>query len=851
MIETTSGAGDVARFVYPFTEATHLDATMLGGKGAGLVQMTASGFPVPHGFVITTQACHRFSQQNELPDKLWDEIVQAVHQLETRTGRGFGKGAKPLLVSVRSGAPISMPGMMDTVLNVGMNEDTTVALAKATDGGYRFAAETFVRFVRMFANIVLGVSDAVLDTGTSQPSIEAVVDERSLRSAVRLASETAGLAAGCIFPTDPWAQLRQAVMAVFESWSSRRAVRYREHHGIPHDLGTAVVVQQMVFGNLGSPSGTGVAFTRDPRDGAPGMFGEYLENGQGEDIVSGTHTPESIADVGRRYPNLLARLESLARALELAYRDMLDIEFTVQEGVLYLLQVRAGKLTAEAAIRVALDLFEDGIIDRKVALQRITADQVRQVLRPRFLTEAVEAARTSKALLACGRGASPGQVSGRIVLDPDRAEQMAARGEPVILVRMTTSPQDLHGMLAAKGIVTARGGSTSHAAVVARALDKPCVVGCEQLKVDPERKVVNVGDRDLLEGIFVSIDGSTGEVFEGSLPADSRSPESMVQVGRILEIADEFSRSTVFNRVSIQDMARQAIAAGAHGIGTRNEEVLAASDGFETLIDAMSACKRGASATSAAALAVLEDVLSETLFKIMKVVHPRPFASRIADLSTGVAGEAVSNLTDISPSPDLWLPLGAPQLLRAQIRALVRAKEMAEYPDCVILMVGGINTEAEAVALKAACRDAGGATLRLGVAVRSPQALLALSRIAAHVDMVWIDYRSLCAAIFNYPDDLMLEQDALKSYIASGFISLDPTTTVDETIKRLLPPLPRTQHSCEFGVTFYGWAVSEDVVRFFTERGFTNFGVEMNGLAATRLLLGRLAVQSGAVNELP
>lgn len=829
------------RLVYAFEEATHFDSALLGGKGAGLVQMTASGFPVPLGFIITTHAC-RSNQGSKIADSLWTEVVQAVRQLEARTGSRFGHGAKPLLVSVRSGAPVSMPGMMDTVLNLGLNEDAAVALAKATGGQCRFAAETFMRFARMFAEIVLGVTDDVLVDDASRASIDAVVDEKSLRSAVQYAAECVGVAADCAFPTDPWDQLRRAIGAVFESWNSRRAVRYREHHGIPHDLGTAVVVQQMVFGNLGSPSGTGVAFTRDPRDGSPKMFGEYLENGQGEDIVAGTHTPESLAEMGKRYPDLIARLESLAGALERTYRDVLDIEFTVQEGVLYLLQVRPGKRTAEAAIRIASDLFDEGVIDRTSVLQRVTADHLRQILRPRFLPETVEAARKGKSVLAVGTGASPGQVSGRIVLDPDRAEQMAALGDPVILVRTFTSPQDLHGMLAAQGIVTARGGSTSHAAVVARALDKPCIVGCETLDIDPKRRIVRVDERDFAEGIFVSIDGATGEVFEGVIQTDTRSPESMSQVSGILKMADEVSGCTMFHRVSTSSMAMQALAAGAHGIGTRIDETLAATEAFETLVDAVSALKGNA---SAAALSTLEDVIAEKLAQIMRTVYPKPFAARIANLSSGVAGEAVSDFTDITPSPETWLPLGAPQLLRAQIRGLARAKALADYPDNVILMVGGVNTEAEAVALEAACREAGGAKLKLGLAVRSVHGLLELPQIAKHAAMVWVDYRSLCASIYRYPDDLMLSADAWRSYIADGYLPMDPSKEVDEAIKRLMPNLPG-EVACQLGVTFYGWDVSEAVLRFFTERGFRNFGVNMNGLAATRLLLGRLASQGDA-----
>ena len=827
------------RFVYAFDEAKGLDAALLGGKGAGLVQMMAAGLPVPDGLVITTEACRR-NPDGSLSEALWDEIAQSVRQLERRTNRGFGKGPKPLLVSVRSGAPVSMPGMMDTVLNLGLNEETAVALARATGGGFRFAADTFTRFARMFADIVLGLTEELLHDAAFLAELEAVQDEETLRMVVRSASDRVSAAAGEPFPTNPWDQLRRAVVAVFESWNSRRAVRYREHHKIPHDLGTAVVVQQMVFGNLGSPSGTGVAFTRDPRNGEPKLYGEYLENGQGEDLVAGTHTPESLDAVGERYPAIISRFMSLANELEVVYRDVLDIEFTVEEGVLYFLQVRPGKRTAEAAVRIAIDLFDEGVIDSATALQRVTPDQLRQVLRPRFVPEAVETARAEGRVLVVGTGASPGQASGRIVCDPDRAEARAAAGEAVILVRTTTSPQDLHGMLVAQGIVTARGGSTSHAAVVARALDKPCIVGCELLDVDAVNQVVRVGGREYAEGEYISIDGSTGEVFAAPIPIGASNPDALGQVGRILELADSPSAGTVFNRVSTPDMARAAIAAGAQGIGTRNEEVLAATEGFETLVDAVSTYTHGEAAASTTALEALEDVLAETLVKIMQVVHPKPFAARIADLSSGRAGEAVANLTDIAPSPGIWLPLGAPELVRAQIRALVRAKESTGYPDNVILMVGGINSAAEAAALRVLCVEAGGASLKLGLAARSPHCLLALPEIAKHADMIWIDYRALSAACYHYPDDLVLSRGVMRSYIDDGYMPVNPASQVDDVIERLLPPIQELGHSCEFGVTFAGWTVSEEVVRFFTQRGFRHFGVETSELAATRLLLGRL-----------
>ena len=845
MTVETKLIGTSERFVYAFDAAKGMDAALLGGKGAGLVQMMAAGLPVPPGFVITTDACRR-NLDGSLSEGMWDEISQAVHQLEQRTNRGFGKGPKPLLVSVRSGASVSMPGMMDTVLNLGLNEETAVALAHATGGGFRFAADTFARFARMFGDIVLGLTEEVLQDNAFLAELDAVKDEQTLRTAVRSAGERVSAAAGEPFPTNPWDQLRRAVVAVFESWNSRRAVRYREHHSIPHSLGTAVVVQQMVFGNLGAPSGTGVAFTRDPRDGEPTLYGEFLEGGQGEDLVAGTHTPEPLDAVGKRYPEIMARFNSFARELEIAYRDVLDIEFTVEDGTLYFLQVRPGKRTAEAAIRIAIDLFDEDVIDSATVLQRVTPDQFRQVLRPRFIPDSVETARANGQLLLTGTGASPGQVSGKIVCDPDRAEARCKAGEPVILVRMTTSPQDLHGMLAAQGILTARGGSTSHAAVVARALDKPCIVGCEQLDVDEANAVIRVGSCELAEGDYISIDGSNGEVFIGQIPTGSSNPEALGQVGRILELADaSWGGGIVFNRVSTPDMARKAILAGAQGIGTRNEEILAASEGFETLVDAVSMFAHGEAAAITAALDALEDVLTEKLVNIMEVVHPKPFAARIADLSSGRAGEAVANLTDIAPSPDIWLPLGAPELLRAQIRALVRAKEITIYPNNVILMVGGINTAAEVVAIRRACTDAGGGSLKLGVAARSPHCLLALPEIAKYADMIWIDYRALTAACYHYSDDLVLSRGVLRSYIDAGYMPLNPAKQVEDVIARLLPPIPETGCSCEFGVTFAGWTVSEQVVRFFTERGFRNFGVESSELAATRLLLGRLAQSAG------
>jgi pyruvate,orthophosphate dikinase len=465
------------------------DRELIGGKAWSVARMQALGLNVPPAVVVTTRACAAFLAGHTPLAGLEDEIAAAVAWLERQTDRRFGAGPRPLLVSVRSGAPVSMPGMMDTVLNLGINDETEIALAEEC-GNAAFARNTHRRFLDLFAQIVLK---------THMPHFDEHGDPKSWRAAIAVA------ASGSEVPQDPREQLRGAVWAVFESWNSRRARRYRQHHNIPDDLGTAVTIQAMVFGNLDERSGTGVLFSRNPLTGEPEPYGEYLPRAQGEDVVSGNFTPEPISALADELPDAHARLLAAARVLEREGKDVQDIEFTIERGRLFFLQSRAAKLAPHASVRVAVDLVREGLIDEDAALRRLSSDQVRTLLAPHIARAALSEAVT----LASGEGASPGVGIGVIVADADDAERRAHSGEAVILARSTTSPHDLHGMIAARAVVTEKGGSTSHAAVVGRALGKPCVVGC------------GTGSLENLTERLVTVDGGAGKVYDGKLAIEA------------------------------------------------------------------------------------------------------------------------------------------------------------------------------------------------------------------------------------------------------------------------------------------------------------------------------------------
>ena len=537
---------------------------LLGGKGANLAEMANLGIRVPPGFTISTEVCAHYTERGEYPPGLEDQIKDNLKRLEKVTEKRFGDPDDPLLVSVRSGARISMPGMMDTVLNLGLNDRSVEGLARKT-GNPRFAYDCYRRLLQMFGNVVLKIPaekfeeaiDRKKEERDVKEDIELTVDD--LKELICEFKEIIKKESGREFPQDPFKQLMMARDAVFESWNNKRAIEYRRIHKIPEHWGTAVNVQTMVFGNMGPDSGTGVGFTRDPATGKKEMYGEYLLNAQGEDVVAGIRTPKPVAELKKEMPGVYRELEEVTELLEKHYRDVQDFEFTIEKGTLYLLQTRTGKRTAQAAVKIAHDMVEEGLISKEEAILRIDPTQIEQLLHRRIDPEAkVE-------VLARGLPASPGAATGSIVFTADRAVELANGGRKVILVRRETSPEDIHGMAVAQGILTSRGGMTSHAAVVARGMGKPCVAGCEAIKVDERKAQFTVNGMVFKEGDYITIDGSSGQVIKGEVPTIE--PELSGEFKKLLEWADEVRTMGVKANADTPADAKVAREMGAEGIG--------------------------------------------------------------------------------------------------------------------------------------------------------------------------------------------------------------------------------------------------------------------------------------------
>lgn len=585
------------KYVYYFgdgkAEGTSNMKELLGGKGAGLAEMTNLGISVPPGFTISTEACIEYYRiGKKYPPGMWDATVQALKRVERSMGMGFGNPERPLLVSVRSGARASMPGMMDTVLNVGLTMKTVEGLAVRTRND-RFAQDSYRRFVAMFGSIVMGVPrehfEAILNLKKEEMGVkhETQLDARALRDLVERFKSLVKEETGKEFPDDPNEQLKLAIDAVFLSWNGARAITYRRLNGIPDHWGTAINVVAMVFGNMGDTSGTGVAFTRDPNTGERKFFGECLMNAQGEDVVAGIRTPLPVTELGRTVPPAYKELEHTYKRLEKHYRDMLDLEFTIQEGKLYMLQTRVGKRTGISAVRIAVEMVNEGLITKREAVQRVGPDQLAQYLYPIFDTQS-EAGSTP---LGKGLPAGPGAAAGKIALTPDRAVEMKAAGHRVVLVRDETSPDDIHGMNAASGFVTARGGMTSHAAVVARQMGKVCVAGCEAVEVI-DMQSVRIGSKVFREGDYLSVNGSTGNVYDGDIPVmeseiiqvvqgklDAKKSQKYQLFSTILSWADSVRTMKVRANADVPDQAKIARGFGAEGIGLcRTEHMFFAED---------------------------------------------------------------------------------------------------------------------------------------------------------------------------------------------------------------------------------------------------------------------------------
>jgi pyruvate,orthophosphate dikinase len=546
---------------------------LLGGKGANLADMTRIGVPVPPFFTVTTEACIAYQDDKEFPVGLWNQSLEALTAVEEKTEKKFGDPKNPLLVSCRSGAKMSMPGMMDTVLNLGLNDETASGMVELT-GNKRFVYDSYRRLIQMFGSVVLGISDEafeeVLESFKEEKGAESDTD-LSAEDLVALTEKFKAVikkAKGFDFPQDPLKQLELATKAVFNSWNAKRAIDYRRKANIPDDLGTAVNIVTMVFGNMGWESGTGVAFTRDPGTGEKKLYGEYLMNAQGEDVVAGIRNTKPIQEMKEELPEVFEQFMDITRKLETHYNDMQDVEFTIENGKLWMLQTRTGKRTAKSAIKIAHDMALEGMIDKQTAIMRVDPDQVNQMLHPQFDLEIMQAARDEGRLFATGVNASPGASVGQVYFDADKAEKMALEeGQDVIMVRPFTKPDDVHGMLASKGILTSEGGATSHAAVVARQFGVPCVVGASMLSVDLNNRVMTANGKTVKEGEWISMDGATGEAFIGKMSLSTPDLEKQNELMDLLSWADEIARLQVWANADYPKDAQRARSFGAKGIG--------------------------------------------------------------------------------------------------------------------------------------------------------------------------------------------------------------------------------------------------------------------------------------------
>lgn len=611
--------------MFSFEEGQIDDRFLLGGKGAGLAEMARLGIPIPPGFIISTEACNDYRRSGEMPDGLWNQVEEYLRRVDKLMARRFGDQKNPLLVSVRSGAAVSMPGMMDTVLNLGLTSENVEGLAEQFHSR-RFAYDSYRRFLEMYGNVVLKMDRGRFERHLADTMASANVGrdgdlpEYHLVQLIERYREVFA-DAGTTSPDDPMRQLKDTIRAVFDSWSNPRAVMYRKIHGISEELGTAVVVQAMVFGNLDTRSATGVLFTRNPNTGEKVLYGEYLINAQGEDVVSGVRTPQPMTEFVRDFPDVDDLLKGIAQRLEGRLRDMQDIEFTVEAGNLYLLQTRSGKRTAQAAVKIAVDLVHEGILDKRSAVLRVDPDQIVQLLHPQLDSSA------SIQEIARGLPASPGAATGKVVFSADQAVVLSEQGEAVILVRSETNPDDIHGIAAAQGVLTTRGGTTSHAAVVARGMGKPAVTGCDGIVIDPAEERFQVGFESVGQFETITIDGATGRVILGTVPTIK--PDLSQEFQELLGWCDELRRLGVEANADTPEDAERARQFGAEGIGLCRTEHMFMGPERLPRMRAMIVAETGEERKEA--LRYLEAVQTEDFFRILKVMDGLPVTIRLLD----------------------------------------------------------------------------------------------------------------------------------------------------------------------------------------------------------------------------
>ena len=850
---------DSSKLVFSFDEADPSDPNLYGGKGAGLAELVGAGYPVPPGFIISTAACGEFLQAASLSEQLRSQITDHIGALERSTSCSFrarteqGEDSGPLLVSVRSGAPVSMPGMMDTILNLGINPERAAAVAEVS-GSARFAAEVMIRFHRMYSEIVLDADgDHIADqgsdflTGSDPDEADSSLFER-LWSAM---SDAEVDDVGTAVPVDPMDQVHGAVAAVFRSWNTRRAVTYRRLNGIPDSLGTAVVVQAMVFGNLGSPSGSGVAFTRNPTTGAPGLYGEYLEGGQGEEVVAGTKTPEPLAVAAQRLPSLFGDFERMALELERHRKDVLDLEFTVERGRLYLLQVRSAKRTPNASVRIAADLMTEGVASPAEALSAVTPSQVRDVERPRFAPAAVADARASGRLLVRGIAASVGHTHGIAVLDPDRAEAIAAEGENVILLRETTSPFDLHGMIASTGIVTARGGATSHAAVVARALGRPAVVGCSDIGIDPGAQTFTIGSSRFAEGTRLSVDGAAGEVFEGILPL-SQPAASNCGLSDVLKVAREAAADCrILGLCTTPEQVSETRARGADGVAIRLIDLLVASGAIEQLAHELTAQRH----RDRVDLSRFEAVFSDLLLPVVRAAGRTPIVVRAIDLIDGDAGEFLDLESLLVAHPGVGLPVGFGELIRLQIAAVAQAAAQNQGMPVAYFVVRHIADPRELAMVKELAGEQvsrqGTGNVEVGALVSTPLGVHKAVELARTSRVLWFDSHRLMVSSSGYPAAVFTSAEPLDEYLRGNRLAEDPRLGRDEWQQRVFAALTAVRvgvPGCRIGARM-ARSHSPELLSAYYRAGARIFITEPEDLRVAILELGKAALQQASAGE--
>ena len=784
------------RFVYDFDEPCDGGRALLGGKGLGLAEMTQLELPVPRGFTITTEACVRTMRDGHAPASLAAEVDLHLARLEEITGKRFGDGRLPLLVSVRSGGPISMPGMMETILNLGLSRDVAETVARTT-GNRRFAFDAYRRLIQMFGEVVAGI-----DADVFASALAALKDERSIeldsqlsgRDFVRLAGtfeELYRAATGEDFPQDPRAQLAAAIRAVFASWNAPRAQVYRHEYRISDELGTAVNVMEMVFGNLDARSATGVCFSRSPATGQPGLYGEFLVDAQGEDVVAGTRTPEPIARMTEAFPVAYLELERAVDALERHYGDMQDVEFTVEHDRLFLLQTRGAKRTAAAALACAVAFVDEGAIDRHEAVRRIDPSALDQLLHPTIDPSA------SFEVAAVGLAASPGSACGHAVFDADRAAERAATGDAVILVRPETTADDIHGLIKAQGVLTARGGMTSHAAVVARGMGKPCVAGCAALQVELESRTATIGGRTIHEGDVITIDGTSGDVIIGAVPLVEPSRNRELEV--ILDWADDLRTLGVHANADTPADAARARENGAEGIGLcRTEHMFMADERLpivREMILAETEAERGAALER---LLPMQQADFEGIFEVMsglpvtiRLLDPplHEFLPPVAEIDDPRTRERVLALQEANPmlgTRGCRLGLQWPGIYEMQIRAIVRAALAVEHrtglAPQVEIMHPLVAFEQELVQLREITArivaEEGPIDYRCGTMIELPRAALRAGELALHADFFSFGTNDLTQTTLGFSRD-DAQGRFLTHYLEHGILTEDPFETLD------------------------------------------------------------------------